>query len=176
MRRGIFGGTFDPIHFGHIHAIAFGLDRFHLDVIHVMIAGDPYHKDVPGADASTRLRWVKEACNEFYANRNDVLVDDREIRRGGQTYTIDTVRELKNEFPNDDLVLLVGEDIPETMSSWKDGDELTKLVEIAVIPRKIFPTSATYIREQCSTKKPVTGLLPAFIEAEIIEKSLYNGK
>jgi len=174
VRRGIFGGTFDPIHFGHIHAIAHACDVSKLDAIHIVVAGDPYQKSDLVASAHQRLSWVKAAIREFYPESKKVIVDDREINREGPSYTYDTVMEMKSEYPEDELVLVIGEDIVDTIGSWKETEKLSELVEIFVVPRTIFPTSSTYIRAQLKEKKPVTGLIPSAIEAEIIEKSLYN--
>ena len=174
MRRGIFGGTFNPIHHGHIHAIAYALETADLDVIHVMVAGDPYQKNEVVIDSKLRLEWTKLAVEEFYPHRNEIVVDDREVLRSGPTYTIDTLRELQEEFFGDELVLIVGEDIVKSISTWNNADEIAEISEMFVVPRSIFPTSSTYIRTALRDKKPITGLLPASIEAEILSKSLYN--
>lgn len=173
MRRGIFGGTFDPIHFGHIHAIAYSIQEANLDVLHVMVAGDPYQKTDVFVDSSQRLSWVKTSVNEFYPDRKDILVDEREINRAGPTYTIDTLRELREEFLGDELILVVGQDIVDTIATWNDADEILEISELFVVPRTIFATSSTYIRAALHDRKPITGLLPAVIETEIYEKSLY---
>lgn len=175
MRIGIFGGTFDPIHHGHIHAVAYAIEHASLDQCRIVVAGEPWQKDFVGADAHTRLGWAQLARDEYFPDSSQVIVDDREIKRGGETYTIDTLRELRTEFPDDTLVLIVGEDIPRTMSSWKDSDEVIELAELFIVPRSIFPTSSSYIRQCIAEKKSITGLLPAAIESEIMTKSLYNG-
>ncbi|HMS24630.1 MAG TPA: nicotinate-nicotinamide nucleotide adenylyltransferase [Acidimicrobiia bacterium] len=174
MRIGIFGGTFDPIHHGHIHAIAYAQQEANLDRVLVMVAGDPYHKEMSQVTAEQRYEWVRRACDEYFVDDASVIVDDREIKRKGPTYTIDTLRELKTELPGDSLVLIVGEDIPSQMSTWKESEAIKELAEIFVVPRTIFPTSSSEIRVLAAAKKPITGLLPAVIETEIIKKSLYN--
>lgn len=175
MRIGIFGGTFDPLHHGHIHAIAYALDSAHLDVCRVMVAGQPWQKDGNTANASWRLKMVRESCAQYFGKKSkSVIVDDREITRGGPTYTVDTLREHSAEFPDAQLVLIVGEDIPAMMSTWKDAEDINHLAEIFVVPRSIFPTSSSYIRSSVQAKKPITGLLPPAIEAEILSKSMYN--
>ncbi len=175
MRIGVFGGTFDPIHHGHIHAVAYSLEQASLDQCRMIVAGEPWQKDRVNVDAQTRLKWATSARDEYFSENSHVIVDDREIKRGGQTYTIDTLRELQEEFPSDTLVLIVGEDILRTISTWKDSDEVIERAELFIVPRSIFPTSSSYIRECIVEKKPITGLLPAVIEAEILAKSLYNG-
>jgi len=174
MRIGIFGGTFDPFHHGHVHAIAYALSEAKLDECRIVVAGEPWQKDFVGASAQMRLSWAQIACDEYFSHNTHVIVDDREVARGEVTYTVDTLRELHGEFPDDTLVLIVGEDIPATMSTWKDPDDIEKLAELFVVPRTIFPTSSSYIRQCCATQKPITGLLPAAIEAEIMTNLLYN--
>jgi len=174
MRRGIFGGTFDPIHFGHIHAIAYAVEEANLDILHVMVAGDPYQKNEVIVRARERLSWVKQAIEEFYFSRDEIIVDDREILREGPTYTIDTIKEMREEFLGDDLVLVVGEDIVNTISTWNNSDEIDELSELFVVPRTIFPTSSTDIRSLRRENKAITGLLPFAIETNILLNSLYN--
>ena len=174
VRRGIFGGTFDPIHFGHIHAIAHSIFQANIEAIHVMVAGEPYQKENLMASAKQRLDWVNMAVGQFFPDNEIVKVDDREVFRDGPTYTIDSIKEIKAEFPEDELILVVGEDIVETIDTWKDSRQVQDLVEVFVVPRSIFPTSSSYIRAQLQQKRPITGLIPNEIEAEIVEKSLYN--
>jgi len=174
MRIGVFGGTFDPIHHGHVHAVAYAMEHASLDQCRIIVAGEPWQKDYVSVDAHTRLLWAYVACDEYFSENPNVIVDDREVKRKGATYTVDTLRELHEEFPDDTLVLIVGEDIPRTMSTWKDSDAIIELSELCVVPRSIFPTSSSYIRQCRAEKKSITGLLPAAIEAEIVANSLYN--
>jgi nicotinate-nucleotide adenylyltransferase len=174
MRIGIFGGTFDPIHLGHVNAIRYSRDQANLDLIFVVVAGDPYQKDTPGADAAQRLSWVQMACDEAFPDDDSVIVDDREVRRNGPSYTVDTLEEIQAEYPEAELVLIVGEDIPETMSSWKEHDKIGQMAELFVVPRTIFPASSTHIRSCFAENKPLAGVLPAQIETEIREKALYT--
>jgi len=174
VRKGIFGGTFDPIHFGHIHAIAYSLDEAKLDNVHVVVAGEPYQKNDLVASADQRLDWVRLSLDQHFPKSENVFLDDREVRRDGPSYTIDTISEIRAEYPKDELVLVVGEDLVERIDSWKDSEKLLDLVEIFVVPRTIFPTSSSYIRSLLRDNKTITGLVPSVIESEIIEKSLYN--
>lgn len=174
MRIGIFGGTFNPIHNGHLNAIKYAKKNADLDKIYVTVAGDPYHKQAPCIDANKRLEWVRSAVASCFEGDDSVLVDDREIVRNKETYTIDTLLEYKTEFTTDKLVLIVGDDIVDQISSWKDSEQIRQLAELFVVPRKIMPISSSDIRVLASQKRSIHGLVPTKIEAEIIEKSLYN--
>ncbi len=174
MKIGIFGGTFDPIHNGHIFAIKYALENQQLDQLRVFVAGNPYQKEPPAVDAKQRLEWVESAIAEEFGPEERIIIDDREIHRKGNTYTIDTVRELQAEFKGAKLFLIVGHDILESISSWKDSDELLSKVEPLIVPRNPSDVSSSLIRSLLIEKKPLTGLLPAKIEREIIENSLYN--
>lgn len=174
MRIGIYGGTFDPIHNGHLNAIGYAVDNSALDQIRVIVAGNPYQKQPPQANAKLRLEWAQIACGDAYPGRKEIFVDDREVKRPGNTYTIDTVRELEKEFPDSELILVVGEDLPDKIPYWKDGQELLKKVSVFVVPRSLFPASSSHIRNCFAEKKPLAGLLPDKIERDIREKALYN--
>lgn len=173
MRIGIFGGTFDPLHNGHIFAIQYALDEANIDRCLVIVSGDPWRKDNVVADAKTRLAWTVEVCNEVFDTK--VIVDDREVKRQGPTYTIDTLEELILQYPDDEFILIVGEDIPPTMHLWKDVERIRELSEIFVVPREIVKVSSTEVRAKIAANQDVKGLIPEKIEREIQEKALYNG-
>jgi nicotinate-nucleotide adenylyltransferase len=130
-RLGLFGGTFDPPHFGHVAALkaAAGTNRF--DVIEVTVAGDPYQKSAMGLvhPAALRLAMAQAA----FGGLDLVRVSDREIRRQGPSYTIDTVRELLGDVDSVDLI--VGADLAAQIDAWRDSDALRTLVRVGVVPR-----------------------------------------
>ncbi|MFN8016087.1 MAG: nicotinate-nicotinamide nucleotide adenylyltransferase [Acidimicrobiia bacterium] len=173
MRRGIFGGTFDPIHFGHIYVMGYCLEQANLDFLHIVVAGDPYQKGEV-TDASIRLKWVKNSVEEFFETENNVFIDDREIVRSGPTYTIETLKQYKDEYKNDDLVLILGQDTYDNISTWKDAQLIEQYCELFVVNRDTFVVSSTQIRDLAKQHMSITGLVPKVIEAEIIEKKLYN--
>src|SRR5688572_17831180 len=101
---GLFGGTFDPVHYGHLRT-AFELwQALGLAEVRFMPAGNPPHRDQPQADAQHRLAMVRAAV----AGQAAFTVDDREIRRGGISYSVDTLTELRAENPDRSLCLLLG--------------------------------------------------------------------
>jgi nicotinate-nucleotide adenylyltransferase len=130
-RIGLFGGTFDPPHFGHLAALEAAAASGRYDLIEVTVAGDPYLKRVEGGvrDASTRLAMAKAAFGDL----DLVEVSDREIRRDGPSYTIDTVREMLNDC--DEVDLIVGADLAEQLDKWHEANELRTLVRVGIVPR-----------------------------------------
>ncbi|HVC37215.1 MAG TPA: nicotinate-nucleotide adenylyltransferase [Gammaproteobacteria bacterium] len=115
MRKiGIFGGSFDPIHFGHLRPALEILDVLSLDEIRFIPAGQPPHRQAPAAAASLRLQMVKAAV----AMEPRFLVDEREIKRSAPSYSVDTLAELRRELPSDALALLVGMDAFLGFPGW----------------------------------------------------------
>jgi len=128
---GLFGGTFDPIHFGHLRA-AFELTEL-LDLQRVLFipAADPPHRGRPLADAQTRLAMVRAAVED----EDSFVVDDRELRRPGPSYTVLTLEELRLEHATTPLVLLLGMDAFLGLPTWHRWQELLDLAHVAVAHR-----------------------------------------
>jgi nicotinate-nucleotide adenylyltransferase len=182
-RLGLFGGTFDPPHFGHVAALtaASASDRF--EKIVVTVAGDPYLKSPDVHSADLRLAMAHAAFDDIPL----VEVSDMEIRRSGPSYTIDTVREL---LANDQgLDLIVGADLASHLNEWHEANALRELVDIAVVPRPgssahlpdgwrgyeltMHPVdlSSTFIRSMGTSNENLknflpTGVIPLFVKAE----------
>jgi len=130
--RGLFGGTFDPPHLGHVAAALAAIDALGLDELVVTVASDPQGKDAPPV-ASAALR--DEMARAAFDGVAKVTVSDVELRRGGPTYTIDTVEALLAERPDDTVVVVVGADAASAMGSWHRAGDLARLVEVAIVPR-----------------------------------------
>ena len=155
IRVGIYGGTFAPVHNGHVgiarQAIAtLGLDR----LIVVPAADSPFKTATPPGRAYDRLALVRAA----FADVPRAVVDDREIRRGGVSYAIDTVREIAAENPGAELVFLVGADSVAGLPRWKDYDALVRLCTFRSFPRT--PESSTEVRRRLAAGEPVDDLVP----------------
>lgn len=135
-RIGLFGGTFDPPHFGHVAALRAAAASGRYDLIEVTVAGDPYVKSLDGGvrDAALRLAMASAAFGDL----DLVEVSDREIRRDGPSYTIDTVRELLSEC--DQVDLIVGADLAEQLDGWHEAVELRTLARVGVVPRPGAPS------------------------------------
>lgn len=130
-RLGLFGGTFDPPHFGHVAALKAAAHTHRFDVVEVTVAGDPYQKSATQLvhPAALRLAMAEAA----FGGLDLVRVSDREIRREGPSYTIDTVRELLEEADTVDLI--IGADLVERIDTWREATTLRHLVRVGVVPR-----------------------------------------
>ncbi|MGH8221946.1 MAG: nicotinate-nicotinamide nucleotide adenylyltransferase, partial [Woeseiaceae bacterium] len=103
---GIFGGTFDPIHYGHLRTAFEMLQALRFDEVRFMPCGNPPHRGRPHADAALRLKMVQAAT----AGQHGFVVDDRELNRDGPSYSVDTLAALRAEFPLRPLALIIGMD------------------------------------------------------------------
>jgi nicotinate-nucleotide adenylyltransferase len=128
---GVFGGTFDPVHYGHLRT-AFELwQLLRLAEVRFLPTGNPPHRDQPLAGAELRLRMVRAAV----AGQPAFTVDDREIRRSGVSYSVDTLAELRAEYPRRSLCLLLGMDAFLGLPHWHRWRELLELAHIVVAHR-----------------------------------------
>ncbi len=138
MKIGIYGGTFDPPHLGHMSAARAAARALHLDQLLIIPAGIPPHKALSGSSASGEDRL---AMAEIMADRLGlgseipVKVLDIELRRAGKSYTSDTVRELKAECPEDDLWLFMGTDMFLSFHTWHEPEVIASLVGLCVFGR-----------------------------------------
>lgn len=136
MRRGLLGGTFDPVHRGHLHAAREIAQAAKLEKILLIPAGMPWQKsDRKISPADDRLAMLSIAV------AGDPLFDvsDIDVRRTGPTYTFDMITELKELYPNDELVLIIGSDIVPRLNSWHRYQEVISMIEIIVCTRPEFP-------------------------------------
>ncbi|HEV3329192.1 MAG TPA: nicotinate (nicotinamide) nucleotide adenylyltransferase [Acidimicrobiales bacterium] len=134
--RGLFGGTFDPPHLGHVAAARAAVEALRLDELVVTVARDPQRKGAPPL-ASPEQR--DEMARAAFEGVDRVVVSDLELRRAGPTYTVDTVESLLDERPGDALTLVLGADAAAALGSWHRADELARLVDVAVVPRPGTP-------------------------------------
>ena len=128
---GIFGGTFDPIHFGHLRTAFELLQALRLNEIRFMPAGNPPHREVTVASPAERYAMVKAAI----AGQPGFVVDDREIRREGLSYSVDTMRTLRADFPDHSLSLIVGMDAFLGLPKWHQWREILQLAHVVVAHR-----------------------------------------
>lgn len=131
MRVGIYGGTFSPVHNGHVAAACAFMEQMWLDILYVIPTGLTPHKDMKGnATPAQRL----EMCRLAFAHMDGVVVSDMEIKREGKSYTVDTLRELSR--PDDRLFLLLGTDMMLTLDTWRQVDEIFDLCYPVYIRRE----------------------------------------
>ncbi|NNC24517.1 nicotinate-nucleotide adenylyltransferase [Salinisphaera sp. USBA-960] len=128
---GVLGGTFDPIHHGHLRLALETAEQLHLDEVRMIPNGQPPHRDAPAASAEQRAHWVNLAT----APEPRLTMDSRELRRAGRSYTVDTLADMRAEWPNRPLCLIMGRDVFADLPSWHHWRELFELAHIALIDR-----------------------------------------
>jgi nicotinate-nucleotide adenylyltransferase len=132
QRIGLFGGSFNPVHLGHLLVAQAAQEEIKLSrLFFVPAAQSPFKPDMVLAPADQRLRMLRLVL----AGQNACELDDQEIQRGGVSYSIDTVREYVRRFPAAQLFYLIGTDHVAQLPKWRDAGELARLVEFIVIPR-----------------------------------------
>jgi len=127
----MFGGTFDPIHYGHLRSAFEMLQALDFAEVRFIPCGDPPHRGVTFASAEQRLRLVEVAI----VGQDGFVADDRELRRHGPSYTIDTVQALREEFPERSLGLIIGMDAFLGLPTWHRWDEILDYAHIVVAHR-----------------------------------------
>lgn len=136
MRVGIFGGSFNPPHLGHLNSLQTVAKKAGLDQIRVVPAAqNPLKIEIEGAGAEQRLEMTKLALQGWGAQ---FVVDDQEIRRGGKSYTIDTIKNIRKEVEAEDLFLILGMDQFDQFSSWKKYDKILSEANLIFTSRPGF--------------------------------------
>mgnify|MGYP001266599166 FL=1 len=128
---GVFGGTFDPIHYGHLRTAFEMLQALRFGEVRFMPCGNPPHRNTPYADAEVRLEMVRVATEAQYG----FVVDDRELRREGPSYSFDTLSTLRSEFPSHPIGLIIGMDAFLSLPKWYHWREILQLAHIVVAHR-----------------------------------------
>ncbi len=179
-RVGIYGGTFDPIHLGHLHVITQLFEKDLVDQLLVIPAGQPLLRDnAPVASAQQRRAMCQLALSDLPSEiAAKVQVNPIEILRMGPSYAIDTVEAVAQNYPDDSLVLIIGQDAADKLDQWHRIDELREMVEFLVIGRPGYTgngvdigaldVAATTIRQGLSAE--VSSSVAAFIR----ENNLYD--
>ena len=128
---GIVGGTFDPIHYGHLCPVHRLVTELRFENVHYVLSARPPHRQTPQASAAHRYRMLALALAEF----PEFTADDREIRRPGPSYTLWTVQELRQQYAGESLCLILGMDAYLGRHSWYRWHEIEFLVNIVVLSR-----------------------------------------
>jgi nicotinate-nucleotide adenylyltransferase len=128
---GIFGGTFDPVHFGHLRAAVEAREKLAVADFRLLPAGQPPHREPPVASPEQRLEMLRLAI----AGCPDVRVDDREVRRAGYSYMSDTLAEIRGEAGDAPLLLLIGQDAANALDTWHEWRRLFDLAHLVVMRR-----------------------------------------
>lgn len=188
MKIGILGGTFNPIHIGHLILAEEVREKLEVDkIIFVPTYLAPHKDNTDIAPVECRYGMVKLAIkkNKYFS------VSDIEIKREGQSYTIDTLRELKKRYLKDDLYFIIGSDLLKYLDDWKDLDEIIKMISFIVATRPGFPLekipayistipiravdiSGFEIRKAIKENKSFRYLVPEAVFEYISRKRLYK--
>ncbi len=126
-----FGGTFDPVHYGHLRCADEARQKLNLETLYLLPAGTPPHRDLPQTSTGQRLEMLNLALAEF----PQLVIDDRETRRSGLSYMVDTLQEVRAEFPQRPLLLLIGQDAANHLHSWHRWKQLFELAHIVILTR-----------------------------------------
>ena len=183
QRLGVFGGTFDPPHRGHLAVAQAAQRTFALDRVLLVVANDPWKKSPDRAitPAADRLAMVQALAS----NQAGLEVSDREIRRGGPSYTVVTLRELAAAHPGSELFLIIGRDLVDDFSSWHESVEIGRLATIVVVDRPGYVTdpqrdwkmliiepvdvSSTELREQLQQTSPADSKALSHMTPEVLQ-------
>ena len=186
-RVGLLGGTFDPVHHGHLVVAQAALDELELDEVRLLVAGDPWQKDAV-TPAAVRV----ELCELAVADHDELVVDDRECRRDGPTYTVDTLLELRVEEPEAEWVFLLGADAAARLPQWHRGEAALTLARFVAVTRPGHPmpdrlpdgvetlavppldVSSTQLRELAGRGRSLRYLVPGSVRRRIGEYGLYG--
>ena len=190
-RIGIYGGTFDPIHVGHLVTAVSARHELALNRLLLVVAGDPWQKTGAG-DAVTPADVRFEMVAAAVSGVPGLEASDLEVRRTGPSYTVDTLRELHDLEPEADLFLIVGSDVAAGLPTWERAEELRHLATIAVMTRPEheyemppdgwkwigvdvpqFELSSTEVRERVAAGKPIDFLVADGVRRVIEERRLY---
>jgi len=139
MIRAVLGGSFDPVHSGHLALGAHLLEAGLAEQVMVIPAAQSPHKNSSFADSDDRLAM----CRLAFADLEGAVVDDREIRRGGTSFTVDTLDELQTAHPGDELILAIGADNLGGFAAWRDPDRIIRLARVALYPREGIPAAGS---------------------------------
>jgi nicotinate-nucleotide adenylyltransferase len=132
---GIFGGTFDPVHYGHLRSALEVKEIFGLDEVRLIPSSQPPHRSQPHATANMRVQMLNLAI----ANQPDLTIDTREIERAGASYMVLTLESLRQDFPEQPLLLFIGSDAFSQLTSWYQWQRLFDFAHIVVLTRPGFP-------------------------------------
>ena len=128
---GVLGGTFDPVHIGHLRTVMDLQQQLPVRKVHLIPNYQPPHRSAPRVAADQRMQLLQQAV----ADLPGLVADDREIRRQGDSYMVDTLAELKQQFPERHLCLIIGMDAYNSFCSWHEWETILKTAHLIVMQR-----------------------------------------
>jgi nicotinate-nucleotide adenylyltransferase len=201
---GIFGGTFNPVHNGHLQLAKQALERLALDQVHFLPCANPVHRGAPQVSNQDRLNMIRLSI----ANEGQFSVNTLELDRGGASFMIDTLREVREQYPHESISLMLGADAFNGLLGWRQPTKILNLAHLIVCQRpqvrlnkdifnerwvqsaedlqrekfghvlplaiKQSSCSSTEIREQLSVSKSVISCLPKSVLEYIVNNHLYE--
>ena len=193
-RLGILGGTFDPPHAGHLAAALAVQTQVGLDDVVLMVANEPWQKVGDRQVTPARLRF--EMTDALVQGISGLRADDREIRRGGPTFTVDTLEEILAEQPDTEIFLIVGADTANRLETWHRASDVVSLSTIVIVNREDstntapeflhdarvvnvsmnpVDVSSSAIREAIALGESIDSATSSSVESIIRDRSLYVG-
>jgi nicotinate-nucleotide adenylyltransferase len=189
MKIGLYGGSFDPVHLGHLLVAQAAREELGLvRLFFIPAAQSPFKPDRQPTSASDRLRLLRLAL----AGKTWCEVDEQELNRGGVSYSIDTVRDYHRRLPDAEIFYLIGSDHVQKLPLWRDADELARLAHFVMVPRpgqlevpfpkpfqggtlKGFPVgvSSSQIRARVRAGQPIDHLVTTTVAEAIRDAGLY---
>ncbi|UER67924.1 nicotinate (nicotinamide) nucleotide adenylyltransferase [Borrelia sp. BU AG58] len=187
MKIAVLGGTYNPVHIGHMFLAKEIEHCLNVNKVVFIPAHKPVHKIVAGnVSIKDRVAMLELAIQ----NESNMLIDECDIVNGGITYTIDTINCIKKKYVHDEIYLVIGDDLFENFALWKNPKEITESINLVVVHRiykeeivslfkhtyidnKIFPISSSEIRDRIKNRLPVDYLLPFDVLRYIKDNSLY---
>ena len=186
MRTALYGGSFDPIHHGHLILAREALEQLRLDrVVFIPAAQSPFKLDNKPASPEIRLQMVRAAI----ADEPRFECDDSEVHRSGPSFTVDTLEEWRARHPGEELFYFIGQDNVRDLPKWRRSADLLKLAQFVVFERSSdapvhdFPAvrrrvdiSATEVRKRVAEGRSIRYLVPESVRAIIAAHHLYQGE
>lgn len=193
IKTGIFGGAFNPVHKGHVRLAEEAVKQLKLKRLLIIPTYDSPHKETKLLPFEDRA----EMCRRAFGHIEGVEISDIEVKLGGKSFTINTIRELKSLYPEDQFFLLIGGDMLFSFEKWfkyesilkeakvcaiaRDEDSLVDMMEYAneigrikVLPTKAIEISSTEIREKAARGEDITDFVPGGVAEYIAQNGLYR--
>ena len=193
IKTGIFGGAFNPVHKGHVRLAEEAVKQLKLKRLLIIPTYDSPHKETKLLPFEDRA----EMCRRAFGHIEGAEISDIEVKLGGKSFTINTIRELKSLYPEDQFFLLIGGDMLFSFEKWfkyesilkeakvcavaRDNDSLVDMMEYAnelgrikVLPTKAIEISSTEIREKAARGEDITDLVPDGVAEYIAQNGLYR--
>jgi len=181
LRVGLFGGSFDPVHYGHLRAAQWALEAFELQEVRLVPARQSPFKGPCAASGAARRAMLDLAV----AGNPALVVEACELEREGPSYTVDTLRTLTARSPRSHFTLVLGSDAAAGLDRWRESAEVRRLAEVrvlgrpgdpdpAVVPFEGLAISSTDIRDAVKASRSIRYLTPESVRLYIEEKGLYK--